>query len=37
VRDEGSGPTLAGEDLHDRRLLTLEDTVEFFNLVLGCI
>ena len=21
--------------LHDRRLLTLEDTVEFFNLVLG--
>lgn len=21
--------------LHDRRLLTLEDTVEFFNLILG--
>ena len=21
--------------MHDRRLLTLEDTVEFFNLVLG--
>jgi hypothetical protein len=28
-------PTSSALALHDGRLLTLEDTVEFFNLVLG--